>query len=275
MPKRDNNTLIISSKNYTSRILIGVPLTGLVRGEYMMARYGQIHPINWSSVEMIQWLDQYSPLGFLVADARNLIVDKCIRGEFEWLLFIDHDVVLAQGAFVKVNQRMLDNKIPMWSGLYFAKAVPSDPLVFRGTGNAYYKNWKLGDEVWVDGIPMGITLIHSSILKILWNESEEYKLMGKAVRRVFETPYTTMFDPETGNWFNYGGTEDLALCARIIREDVLRRAGWPKIAKRKFPFMIDTALFCRHIDPSGLQYPSRGEELQYVRRESVKTHKEK
>jgi len=227
-----SNSLLISSKNYTSRIIIGIPLTGLVRGEWMMARYGQVIPINWSHVDMIQWMDQYSPLGFLVADARNLVAATCIEKDFEWLLFIDHDVLLPQGAFLTINRRMLEKKIPMWSGLYFGKSVPSDPLVFRGRGNSYYKNWKLGDEVWVDGIPMGITLIHSSILKVLWEESEEYRLMGKTVRKIFETPATTYFDPEAGGWYNYGGTEDLTLCSRIIHDGILKKAGWSKIAKR-------------------------------------------
>jgi len=39
--------------------------------------------------------------------------------------------------------------------------------------------------------------------------------------------------------------------------------------------MIDTGLFCRHIDFSGVQFPSRGEELEYVRKEDFKIVKEK
>lgn len=264
------NTMIVNNRAYQTRILIGVPLTGLVRGEFMLARYGQAIPINWSHVELTQWLDQYSPLRFLVADARNLIATTCVEKDFEWLLFIDHDVILAQGTLLRINQRMIENKIPMWSGLYFSKSVPSDPLIFRGRGNSYYTNWKLGDEVWVDGIPMGITLIHSSILKVLYDESEEYILGGRPVRKIFETPSMTTFDPETGGWYNMGGTEDLTFCSRIIKDNILEKAGWPKIAKKKFPFLCDTAIFCRHITPDGIQFPSRGEELQFVDKKVMK-----
>ena len=39
---------------YVNRILIGTPVTGLVRVEWMQARYGQVIPVNWSNVIMMQ-----------------------------------------------------------------------------------------------------------------------------------------------------------------------------------------------------------------------------
>jgi len=153
----ENNRLIVNTdeKLFSRRILVGVPMTGLVRSEWVMARYGQAIPANWSSVDMVQFIDQYSPLKYLVADARNIIATDCVEKDFQFLLFIDHDVILPQGFLLAVNKRIQENEIPMWSGLYFTKSVPSDPLVYRGRGNSYYKDWKMGDEVWVDGIPMG------------------------------------------------------------------------------------------------------------------------
>lgn len=250
---------------FSRRVLIGCPMTGLVRSEFMMARYGQAIPANWSAVDFIQWVDQYSPLKYLVSDARNLIASECVKKDFEFLLFIDHDVILPQGFLLAVNKRIQENEIPMWSGLYFTKSVPSDPLVYRGRGNGYYRNWKMGDEVWVDGIPMGCTMIHGSILKVLYDESEEYVLGGTKVRRVFETPSKTFYDPEKKGWFNLSGTEDLTLCTRIQENNIFKKAGWAKIGRRKFPFMIDTNLFCRHISFDGNQFPARGEEQQFMR----------
>ncbi len=247
-----------------NRILVGIPLTGLVRAEWMIARYGQVIPCNWSQVDCIHWLDQNSPLGFLVADARNMIATECVEQKFEWLFFIDHDVILPPTTVLRLNERMLKADVPMWSGLYFTKSVPSEPLVYRGRGNSYYNKWKLGQEVWVDGIPMGCALIHSSILKVLYDESEPYDLMGKTVRKIFETPARTWFDPETQSWFNAVGTEDLELCTRIMKNNILKKAGWPKLQRRKYPFMIDTSIFCRHIDFNGKQFPSAGEEMEFV-----------
>ena len=43
---------------------------------------------------------------------------------------------------------------------------------------------------------------------------------------------------------------------RVIRDDVLKRAGWPKIARRRWPFLVDTSVLWRHIAPDGMTYPA-------------------
>ena len=35
----------------------------------------------------------------------------------------------------------------------------------------------------------------------------------------------------------------------------LRKAGWADFADRQYPFLIDTDLFCWHINPDGTKYP--------------------
>ena len=260
-------SVIISKKSKPqTRLMIGIPMTGLLRSEWVMARYGQVIPCNWSQVECVQWLDQYSPLNFLVADARNLIVKHCIEGGFERLLFIDHDVVLPPTFFASMNEYMLEDKVPIVGGLYFTKSVPSEPLVYRGRGNSYFANWKLGDKVWVDGSGCGSTLIHSSILKALYEESEEYIVAGQVLKKVFETPSRTFFDPETMSFNSQTGTEDLFFYSRIMKEDIFKKAGWPEYQRKKYPFLIDTKLFSRHIDWNGTKYPSRGEEFKFIKK---------
>jgi len=44
--------------------------------------------------------------------------------------------------------------------------------LYRGRGNGSFRDFKVGDKVWCDGVPFGCTLIHGSIIKALWNESE-------------------------------------------------------------------------------------------------------
>ena len=265
--------MITTDRWSSRRVFVGCPMTGLLRSEWVMARYGQVIPCNWSTTEMLQWIQQSAPLKYLVADARNLVVKSFIEKGFEWLLFIDHDVILPPGTFLKLNERMIENKVPIWGGLYFTKSVPSEPLVYRGRGNGYFNKWKLGDEVWVDGLGMGCTLIHNSILKVLWKESEDYQIGNILVKRVFRTPAETTYDPETNTWNNSVGTEDLEFYKRIIQENVLQRAGWKSIARKKYPFLVDTSLFCRHIDFSGRQFPSQGEELQFVKKEVLEDAK--
>ena len=160
----------------TKRIMIAIPVTGLVRVEWMVARYAQVVPCNWSQAEFFQWLDAYSPMGFSVADARNMTVATFLREGYEWLFFIDHDVLLPHGTLLWLNEMMQKGDVPIFGGLYFTKSVPSEPLIYRGKGTGFYPSWHFGDKVWVDGMGLGCHMIHRSILETIWNNSEEYMI---------------------------------------------------------------------------------------------------
>lgn len=255
--------------NYNSikpvnRIMIGIPVTGLVRIEWAVARYGQVIPCNWSQSDLLQFLDQFSPVQYTVADARNIIATEAVRQKFEWLFFIDHDVVLPNTTILKLNERMINNPVPIWSGLYFTKSVPSEPLVYRGIGNGYFSDWELGDDVWVSAVPMGCTMINVKLLEVLYYESEEYVINGYKARRIFETPSRVLFDLETMSSGGFTGTEDINFCNRIINNNIFEKAGFPEYHKKEYPFLVDTSIFCTHIDQNGNQYPLYGEELRFL-----------
>lgn len=239
-----------------NRVLVSVPMTGVVRAEWCIARWGQIIPCNWSHSDHISWMNQFTPLGYAVAEARNLAVEQAVRHKFEWLFFIDHDVILPPDCFVKINQYMMSGEYPVVAGLYYAKAHPPEPLVYRGRGNGFYGKWQPGDKVMVDGIPMGCTLIHGKVLQAMYEDAPEYKVSGlRVIRKVFDTPFGAYQDPEGKGWNTYGGTEDLAWCNRVMAGKYLAKAGWPKLAKERYPFLIDTSIFCRHITQDGQIYP--------------------
>lgn len=258
--QRPNNKIQKSEVTMSKRLMISVPLTGLIRAEWALARYGQVIPCNWSQVEMVSWLDMFSPMGFLVADARNMAVQQFITGGWEWLFFIDHDVILPINTFVKLNEYMLDGSIPIVGGLYFTKSVPSEPLIYRGIGTSHYRNWKFGDKVWVDGMGLGCHIIHRSIMEAVYKESPEYQVGTAKARRVFETPGNSVFDAEHSAWYTTGGTEDLTFYQRLKKDKILAKAGWPKYQKMEYPYLCDTGLFCRHINWEGQQFPMAGEE---------------
>ena len=249
-----------------TRLMIGVPMTGLLRSEWVMSRYSQIIPCNWSQVELIQWVDQYSPLNFQVADARNVITTEFVERGFEWLLFIDHDVILPATFFSTMNEYMLSSKYPIVNGLYFTKSVPSEPLLYRGRGNSYFQDWKLGDKVWVDGCGLGASLIHKSIMKVMYDMSEEYSLGGgKRARKIFDTPTRVFYDEETRSIHTASGTEDLEFYSNLIKRKVYEKAGWPSFQKRKWPVLVDTKQFCWHIDWDGNKFPMYGEITPYLK----------
>jgi len=223
--------------------------------EWVLGRYGQITPCNWSLVQTLQYIHTYAPMGYMVADAQNVIVNEAVIGNYEWLLLIEDDTIPPIDAFVRINEYMRNGDIPVVSGLYFTKSSPPEPLVYRGRGNSYYSGWKMGDKVWADGIPTGFFLCNMKVMRLMWEESPEYKAGEVTARRVFEQPAEVWYDPEQLCMKTVTGTSDLRWCDRVIREDVLRRAGWAKIGRRKYPFLIDTNLFCKHISPDGIMYP--------------------
>lgn len=251
----DGNTFVKNHGDWQQRLLIGTPMTGQVRVEWMLARYGQVIPTNWSSADVLESIPTYGPMGYLVSDAQNLIVEAFIKGKYEWLLLLEHDNVLPPGAFLLLNDYMIKKEVPYVSALYFTKSVPPEPMVYRGRGTGYYADWKMGDKVWCDGVPTGTTLIHGSLLKTLWDESEEYTINGRTTRRVFSEPAKIWYDPENAGFKSEVGTSDLMLCQRIMRDKIFEKSGWGNYQKMKYPFLVDTNLFTRHIDPSGVMYP--------------------
>ena len=74
-----------------------------------------------------------------------------------------------------------------------------------------------------------------------------------------ETPRYTWYNPETGATNVASGTSDLEWCKRVMRGDYLRKAGWTAFADEHgdYPFLVDTDIFCGHINPDGTIYPDR------------------
>ena len=238
-----------SKKPIRNRILVGTPTLGIIRAEWAQARFGQTIPCNWTAANLTLGLSSNMPLGYLTAEAQNIIVDVAVTQDFQWVLFVEDDTVLPIDAFIRFNEYMKSEEYPVVSGLYFLKCTPSEPLIYRGRGNSCYSKFKPGDLVWADGVPTGCLLIHTSLLKIMYAESEEYVVSsGQKIRRVFETPAKVWFDPETGGFNARSGTSDLDWCDKVMKGNVLGRAGWKKIVKKKYPFLVDTNIFCKHID---------------------------
>lgn len=262
-PQIHYSTLLDSgNREYMNRVMIGTAVTGLVRIEWVMGRYNQAIPPNWSVVTWQAWLASYYPLHFQVADAQNLIVKQCLENNFQWLLLVEHDNVLPPDAFIRFNEWMQRADTPIVSGLYYTRAQPSEPLVFRGRGNSTFRDFAMGDLVWCDGVPTGTLLIHTGILRKMWEESPEYLAQGIVTRRVFVAPSTSLMD-ENGDYHIAAGTSDINWCDRIIKGDYLRKAGWNKHADEhaEYPFLVDTNIFSTHIDQNGMQYPPFHQEL--------------
>ena len=254
----EKTKIIKGGKEPRQRLLIATPTLGIVRMEWSVARYGQIIPPNWSCAYAP--ISAVMPTGYLVANAQNIAVQTAVSQNFEWLFLHEDDVVLPPDAFLKINNYIRKADVPVVSGLYFLKANPTEPVLYRGRGNSYFGDFKIGQKVWADGVPTGCLLIHCSLLKLMYAESEEYTVpQGNTtltLRKVFETPAKTWYDPESAQYMSQIGTSDLYWCDRVMKDNILKRAGWSKIARKKYPFLCDTSILCKHIDLStGKLYP--------------------
>lgn len=248
-----------SNANMVQRLLVFTPTRGTVRMEWVVSRYNQIIPTNWSKTDMIQYLSSYIPIRFTVADAQNLAVHEAISKGFEWLLMIEDDTMPPSDALLRFTEYMDKGDVPVVSGLYFTRSVPPEPMVYRGRGNHYFRDWKLGDKVWVDGAPTGMLLINTELLKAVAKDCADYRTPdGTVLKRVFETPSRTWFNEATGAQETLIGTSDLDFCNRIVKGDYLK--PWPKVYLKKgkknpYPLLIDTNIYARHIDDDGTQFP--------------------
>ena len=245
------------NNRYKQRLLVATPTKGTVRMEWVTARYNQTIPTNWSKTDMIQFMNPYIPLRYTVHDAQNLAVKAAIDGEFEWLMLIEDDTMPPIDNFVRFTEYMDKSDIPVVSGLYFTRSIPPEPMLYRGRGNHYFRDWKLEDRVWVDGLPTGLLLIHTSLLKVMYDDSPEYDIvhtngmpegflihhlkLGLTNKLVFKKQMMS--------------TSDLNWCTRVIKGNYLKKAGFPEIAKKKYPFLIDTNIYAFHINPDGQKFP--------------------
>lgn len=238
----------------TRRILVGTPTLGTVRIEWHNAMAGIVIPCNWSN-------SANTPINYLVADAQNIIAHEAIRGLFDWVLFLEDDVLPPPDLFLRLEAHMQRKTEPIVSGLYHLKGPRStpEPLVYRGRGTGAFKAFKAGELVYADGVPTGCLLVHTSVLLELSAASPVYQLRAggttQSLKRIFETPREAFLDQGTGAYSKVMGTSDLFFCDRVIREGILKKAGWAKAAARRYPFVVDTGIRCGHIDRvTGLVY---------------------
>ena len=244
-----------SGMNYYNRILIGTATTGLVRVEWVQSRYGQLIPVNWTSVSFVEPIAGYYPLRYLVADAQNIICHVAIERDFEWILLWEQDTYPdSPDALMKLNEYMISREVPVVSGLYYTKSVQSQPLIFRGRGGGVYLDWKKGDKVWCDGVPTGFLLIHTSIIHEMAKDVETYSLRGTNIKRIFVTP-REYFHEDRGELNTISGTSDLDWCTRVMKGGYFKKAGWGDLQKKRYPFLVDTNINCKHINPDGEQFP--------------------
>ncbi|WP_455201723.1 hypothetical protein [Kaarinaea lacus] len=118
------------------KLIVGTATTGMVRVEWIQARYGLVFPTNWGWVQLWQYtgVQGLYPLGYQVDDAQNLIVMKAMEQDYDWVLLYEHDMLPQPDAMLRFAEYMKTELVPVVSGFYFTRSMPSEPLIYRGRG---------------------------------------------------------------------------------------------------------------------------------------------
>ena len=247
------------------KVVVGVPCYGPQEAEW------------WSqlAINMAIW-SQYYDLTLIVSSTmatdhnRNDIVDRFLKGDAEWLFWVDADTIVPPAAI----QRLMGLGKTLASGLYYGKNPPHNPIAYVKWNKAYVsieksQAWEVGEILPVDASGMGCMLTHRSVYEdikanytVLQRDGgglmpvrntdmigaldEKHEHDGKVYKGQLRT---RMIQPTVENWkfpyfgLEFGRTEDIWFFELAAREG---HKVW-----------LDTGLECGHLRPkafTGAEY---------------------
>ncbi|MBQ1292848.1 MAG: hypothetical protein IIY21_02335 [Clostridiales bacterium] len=180
------------------KILIAVPCMDMVS-----ARFAQ-SLATLQKIEGTQAIISFLA-GSLVYDSRNKLAAMAVNMEADYIMWFDSDMVFAPNTLVKMMKTLDEHpEIDILSGLYFRRATPFTPVLFKkleraGSGVEYEDYKEIPDGLFeVAGCGFGCVLMKTDCL------------------------YGMVDEEGIGNWFepfNKAG-EDCAFCIRA------REAGY-------------------------------------------------
>ena len=209
------------------RVVVAIPAIQDPTWFFVLALNAIAYPPNYSKSNNICW-------GREVGEARNHLVRQALEHNFQYLLFLDDDVLPTPDLYIK----LLRHKTDIVSALYCTKSEPSYPLLFEKEGEGCFTDWELGDTVRVWGCGLGATLINLDIFR-----------SGKISEPWFKTTKMSVVGDDNG-WHMKSGTEDLFFYTKVME------AG--------YEVLVDTSIRCLHYDRlSKVRYPMEGFEQWY------------
>lgn len=94
--------------------------------------------------------------------ARNNACQDMLNGGFQWLFFLDDDVIPPSDAI----RRLMNWNFPIISGLYYRRHDGLQPVMQRGA-TGWITDFQIGTLVEADVVGAGCLLIHRSVLETL------------------------------------------------------------------------------------------------------------
>jgi len=95
--------------------------------------------------------------------ARNTACNRLLDLDWEWLFFLDDDMILPHDAIFK----LMNHKLPIVSGLYYRRNLPLYPVMLKEQEDGVPKwitEYRQNELVEVDMVGSGCMLIHRDLL---------------------------------------------------------------------------------------------------------------
>lgn len=196
-------------------VVIGVPTLGRpIPIEWAFALKSMNPPTNFNTIfHVIK--------GRPIDEARNEFAQLAIEKDAKYLFMLGDDVVIPNHALRQLIYRLeQDSSIGVVGGIYCAKNIPAEPLVYRGNGKGCYWDWKVGEFFEITGIGMDCTLIRTDLLR---------KLGKDWFTTISKDDYLDAVN-NTENW-----TEDLSFCHKVLTQT-------------DYKIYADAMVLCEHWD---------------------------
>lgn len=150
-------------------------------------KYQQTAP--WRSLWTLRWNGGsiMTSSGALTDQNRNFIAGWFLQEtSLEWLFFVDDDIELPAEALHHLYSAAVALDAKIMAGVYYRRTPPFFPLLFRLHETGWYqallpdKDYRRGQILVVDGVGMGCTLIHRSVLEAILNGYFLYRRQNRS-----------------------------------------------------------------------------------------------
>lgn len=141
------------------KLCIGIPAYGGQLPSWWRPLTIQSYHLKESGIELV---DVFDATTMAVDHNRNGIVRHFLETDADWLMWIDSDNPLVQGAI----RRLLDTRKRVVSGLYISKTGDPKAIAYLRTEDGRYAhmaNWTPGELIPVDAVGLGCCLTHRSV----------------------------------------------------------------------------------------------------------------
>ena len=244
------------------KVSLGIPFYGPQDAEWWAQT---IHIVASFSKQGAEYAGLLTSGSMMTDNNRNLIVERFLQTDSEWLLWIDSDTILPDGGLA----RLLAMGKTLASGLYYGKHKPHPPIAYYREDDGTYRpisdrtRWEVGEILPVDAGGMGCLLSHRSVYEDIVKTHTPLQMIGGGI-------YLAHNDDLRGELDEKPHATD----RKIINGQLRIRVKRPTLAKNTFPFFalqygrtedmpfyeaaarcghkmwIDTSVECGHLRPA-------------------------